>query len=212
VMQALKDEGLDQNTLVIFSSDNGAPNYIGLPEVNQPYRGWKLTFFEGGFHVPYAARWPGHVPAGAVYDRAVHSLDILPTVAAAAGVPLPTDRPIDGVDLLPYLTAQAKGAPHDVLFWRDGTYQAVIAGGWKLQVAQRPHKVWLFHLDVDPTERVELSSKEPAKLAELQALLAAHDAQMSEPMWPSFLEMPVAVDKTLDQPEGPEDEFVYWQN
>lgn len=212
VMQALKDEGLEENTIVVFTSDNGAPNYIGLPEVNQPYRGWKLTYFEGGFHVPYVAKWPAHIPAGTVYTNPVHSMDILPTVAAAAGAALPSDRLIDGVDLLPFLTQADAGAPHDVLFWRDGSYQAVIAHGWKLQVAQRPEKVWLYHLAEDPTERVELSRQEPAKVMELRRLLDAHNAQMKEPMWPSFIEMPVAVDKTLDQPEAPDDEFIYWQN
>ena len=212
VMQALKDEGLDQNTMVIFSTDNGAPNYIGLPEVNKPYRGWKLTYFEGGMHVPFIAKWPARIPAGSVYNEDAASIDILPTVAAAAGVELPTDRVIDGVNLLPYLAREKTGAPHDALFWRDGSYQAVIAQGWKLQVSERPKKVWLFHLEVDPTERVELAAKEPAKVAELRALLDAHNAQMKEPAWPSFIEMPVSVDKTLNQPESPDDEFVYWHN
>lgn len=212
VLQALEDEGIAENTLVIFTSDNGAPNYIGLPEVNQPYRGWKLTFFEGGMHVAFAAQWPAKIPAGTVYAEAISSVDIVPTVAAAAGAPLPADRPIDGVNLLPYLTGEKAGAPHDALFWRDGTYRVVIAGGWKLQVAERPKKTWLYHLDEDPTERNELSASEPAKLAELRALLDAHDAQMAPPLWPSFLEMPVMVDRTLDQPEQEGDEVVYWQN
>ena len=64
VLQALKVEGLDQNTLVVFSSDNGAPGYIGLPNVNKPYRGWKLTMFEGGIRVHYVAKWPGYISAG----------------------------------------------------------------------------------------------------------------------------------------------------
>ena len=212
VLQALKDEGLDENTLVVFTSDNGAPNYIGLPEVNQPFRGWKLTFFEGGTRVAFAAKWPARIPAGMAYGEPIASIDLLPTVIAAAGGAPPDDRPIDGVDLLPYLTGAKTGAPHDALFWRDGSYQVVIAGGWKLQVAARPQRTWLYHLDVDPTERRELSAQEPAKLAELKALLDAHNAQMAEPLWPSFLEMPVMVDKTLDQPEVEGDEVVYWQN
>lgn len=212
VLQALKDEGLDENTLVIFTSDNGAPNYIGLPEVNQPFRGWKLTYFEGGLHVAFAAKWPARIPAGTVYGETISAVDIVPTIAAAAGAALPDDRPIDGVNLLPYLRGEKTGAPHEALFWRDGSYQVVIAGGWKLQVAARPRKTWLYHLEEDPTERHELSAREPAKRAELKALLDAHNAQMAEPLWPSFLEMPVMVDKTLDQPELPGDEIVYWQN
>jgi arylsulfatase A-like enzyme len=212
VLQALKDEGLEENTLVIFTSDNGAPNYIGLPEVNQPYRGWKLTYFEGGIKVAFAAKWPAQIPAGSVFREPVAAVDITPTVAAAAGASLPTDRRLDGVNLIPYLTGAQSGAPHDALFWRDGSYEVVIAGGWKLQRAQRPAKTWLYHLAQDPTERNELSAAQPARLAELAALLDAHNAQMPPPLWPSFLEMPVMVDKTLDQPEVEGDEIVYWQN
>ena len=212
VVQALKEEGLEDDTLVIFSSDNGAPNYIGLPEVNKPYRGWKLTYFEGGMHVPFVVKWPGHISAGSVYNEAVHSIDVLPTVAASAGAQLPTDRVVDGVNLLPFLSGGNTGAPHDVLFWRDGSYQSVLARGWKLQSAERPKKDWLYHLEVDPTEQVNLADQEPAKLAELKALLTAHDNEMKDPAWPSFIEMPVSIDKTLDQPDSPDDEYVYWQN
>jgi arylsulfatase A-like enzyme len=212
VVQALKDERLEENTLVIFTSDNGAPNYIGLPEVNQPYRGWKLTYFEGGVHVAFAAQWPARIPAGTVYAEPVAAVDITPTIAAAAGATLPADRTIDGVNLLPYLTGEQAGPPHDALFWRDGSYEVVIAGGWKLQRAQRPKKTWLYHLAKDPTERKELSASAPAKLAELAARLDAHNAQMPPPLWPSFIELPVMVDKTLDQPEVEGDETVYWQN
>ncbi|MFP5307710.1 MAG: sulfatase-like hydrolase/transferase, partial [Gammaproteobacteria bacterium] len=195
VRAALRAQGLEENTLLIVTSDNGAPNYIGLPEVNEPFRGWKLTLFEGGVHVPYVAQWPAALPAGIDYPHPVSSIDILPTAAAAAGATLPTDRPIDGVNLLPHLRGETDAAPHDVLFWRDGSYQMVISNGWKLQVAERPAKTWLYHLETDPTEQTELSAQHPKKVAELEALLAQHNAQMAEPMWPSFVEFPVLVDK-----------------
>lgn len=212
VMAALKAQGLDENTLVVFTSDNGAPNYIGIPAVNQPYRGWKLTLFEGGVRVPYLVRWPLGLPAGARFPHPVSSIDLLPTIAAAAGAAVPTDRPIDGVNLLPHLKGTNTAAPHDVLFWRDGSYQMVIAKGWKLQQAERPEKTWLFHLDEDPTEQKNLAATQPEKVAELRALLVAHNAAMQPPAWPSFVELPVSVDKTLDQPEAEGDEYVYWQN
>ena len=211
ILQTLRDEGLDDNTLVVFTSDNGAPNYLGLPTVNQPYRGWKLTLFEGGIRVPYVAKWPRVIPAGSHYPAPVSNIDLLPTLLAAAGGTLPTDRVTDGVDLLPYLQ-QTATQPQRALFWRDGSYQAVIAGGWKLQVSERPQKNWLFHLDVDPTERQDLAAQNPDKVAELQSLLAAHNAQMVPPAWPSLIEAPVMVDKTLDQPEAADDDYVYWQN
>ncbi len=212
VMAALKAQGLQDNTLVIFTSDNGAPNYIAMPHVNKPYRGWKLTLFEGGVRVPYILRWPARLAAGGRFPHPVSSIDLLPTIAAAAGAELPADRVIDGSNLLPYLAAGQTAAPHEVLFWRDGSYQMVIARGWKLQQSERPARTWLFHLDADPTEQRDLASTQTEKVAELKALLAAHNAEMQAPAWPSFVEFPVLVDKTLDQPEAADDEYVYWQN
>jgi len=212
VLQALRDEGLDDNTLVIFTSDNGAPGYIGLPEVNRPYRGWKLTLFEGGLRVPFVAKWPGRIPAGMQYQPPVSNIDILPTVVAAAGGTLPADRVIDGVNLLPFLSATATVQPPRPLFWRDGPYRTVQDQGWKLIVAERPKKHWLFNLNEDPTEKVNLAARQPEKVAQLKALLEAHHANMPPSLWPPFLEIPVMIDKTLDQKPVPGDEYTYWIN
>ncbi len=212
VLQALRDEGLDSNTIVIFTSDNGAPGYIGIPDVNKPFRGWKLTLFEGGLRVPYVAKWPGHIPAGTQYAAPVSNIDILPTVAAAAGASLPTDRVIDGVNLLPFLAPGGKVQPARSLYWRDGPYRTVQDQGWKLIVSERPKKDWLFNLGDDPTERRNLASLQPQKLAQLKDLLATHHAGMPPPLWPSFIEMPVLIDKTLDQPQAAGDELTYWAN
>lgn len=215
VLQVLRDEGLDGNTIVIFTSDNGAPGYIGIPEVNKPYRGWKITQFEGGLRVPYVAKWPGHIPPGTQYKPAVSNIDILPTVVAAAGGSLPSDRVIDGVNLLPFLgtnAAQQPRQPARALFWRDGPYRAIQDGGWKLIVSEMPKKDWLFNLTEDPTEKANLAATQPQKLAQLKAMLKAHNAHMPPPLWPSFIQLPVAIDKTLDQKLTPEDEYTYWYN
>jgi arylsulfatase A-like enzyme len=212
VMQTLRDEGLDENTLVIFTSDNGAPGYIGLPEVNRPYRGWKLTQFEGGLRVPFVAKWPGHIQPGTQYKSAVSSIDILPTVAAAAGAPVPADRPIDGVNLLPYLGKERAAQAPRALFWRDGPMRTVQEQGWKLTVTERPKKDWLFNLNTDPTEKNNLAATEPEKMAQLKSKLQAHHAGMPAPRWPSFIEMPIAIDKTLDQKMTPQDDYTYWYN
>ena len=212
ILQTLKDQGLDQNTLVVFSSDNGAPGYIGLPNVNKPYRGWKLTMFEGGIKVPYVAKWPGHIAPGTQYQTPITNVDMMPTLVAAAGGSMPTDRPIDGVNLLPFLTAKPVQQPPRALFWRDGPYRAVQADKWKLIVSERPKKDWLFNLAVDPTEKNNLALSQPQKLAELKAQLQAHHATMPAPAWPSFIEMPIAIDKTLDQPLNAQDEYAYWSN
>jgi uncharacterized sulfatase len=213
VLQTLREEGLEENTIVIFTSDNGAPGYIGLPEVNQPYRGWKLTFFEGGLRVPYVAKWPGHIAPGTQYKQPVSNIDILPTVLAAAGAKLPTDRVIDGVNLLPFLGKAPAGVQADrPLFWRAGSYRAMQQSGWKLIASEHPKKNWLFNLREDPTERNNLAGKQAAKLAEMTAQLVAHHAPMPPPLWPSFLELAVGIDKTLDSNHLPEDEYTYWAN
>ena len=212
VMQTLREEGLEDNTLVIFSSDNGAPGYIGLPEVNKPYRGWKLTQFQGGLRVPFVAKWPGHIQPGTQYKPAVSSIDILPTVAAAAGATLPADRPIDGVNLLPYLGKEGAVQAPRALFWRDGPMRTVQEQGWKLTVTERPKKDWLYNLNTDPTEKNNLAATQPEKLAHLKAMLQAHHAGMPAPRWPSFIEMPIAIDKTLDQKMTPQDDYTYWYN
>ena len=211
VLQTLKEEGLDQNTLVIFTSDNGAPGYIGIPDVNQPYRGWKLTFFEGGLRVPYVAKWPGHIAPGA-YAKPISNIDMMPTVVAAAGGKMPSDRPIDGVNLLPFLKAKPDTQAGRSLFWRDGPYRAMRHDQWKLISADVPAKDWLFNLATDPTEKRNLAATEPHKLAELKAELAAHHANMPPARWDSFIKMSISIDKTLDQPESPGDEYTYWSN
>jgi uncharacterized sulfatase len=212
VLDALRENGLEENTLVLFTSDNGGAHYIGLPDVNRPFRGWKISFFEGGIHVPFLARWPGRIAPGTVVDAPVHHFDLYATAAAAAGVPVPADRPMDGVDLLPFARGEATGAPHDALFWRQGHYRVVLADGWKLQVTERPGTTWLFDLRSDPTEQHNLAAAHPERVARMRALLDAHDRDQVEPAWPSLIEAPINVDRDLSQPDGPDDEFVYWPN
>ncbi len=212
VLEALRANGLDENTLVLFTSDNGGAHYIGLPDVNSPYRGWKITFFEGGIRVPYFLKWPARVEAGRSFGAPVHHFDLFATAAAAAGVALPADRAIDGVDLLPFLDGTRSGVPHERLFWRSGHYQVALVDGWKLQVSDRPGVDWLFDLGRDPTERTNLAEREPQRLADMKRLLAAHNAEQAPPAWPSMLEAAINVDKSLIEPDAPDDTYIYWPN
>jgi uncharacterized sulfatase len=212
VLQTLKEEGLDDNTIVVFTSDNGAPGYIGIPDVNKPYRGWKLTMFEGGLRVPYVAKWPGHIAPGTQYQTPISNIDIMPTVLAAAGGAMPTDRITDGVNLLPFLGKKPAAQPSRPLYWRDGPYRAMQDQHWKLIVSERPKKDWLFNLATDPTEKTNLATEQPQKLAQMKAQMDAHHAPMPAPRWPSFIEMSIEIDKTLDQKHLPGDEYVYWYN
>ncbi|MBF7731367.1 sulfatase-like hydrolase/transferase [Pseudomonas sp. N040] len=212
VLAELKAQGLDDNTLVIFTSDNGGANYIGLDGLNQPYRGWKATFFEGGTRVPFLMQWPGVIPAGSRFTQPVSHFDIFATAAAVAGVPLPTDRVIDGVDLLPYALGTQSGRPHPQMFWRSGAYQVARDGDWKLQVNQTRDKVWLFNLADDPTEQHDLAASQPEKVKALQAQLAEFNRQQHAPLWPALLEAPILIDKPLNRPQTAADEFIYWSN
>jgi arylsulfatase A-like enzyme len=212
VLDALKAQGLDNDTIVVFTSDNGGAHYIGLPDLNKPYRGWKATFFEGGLRVPFYMRWPGVIPAGATYNAPVTHFDIFATALAAAGAAPPTDRKIDGVNLLPFLSGQAPGRPHDTLFWRSGPYRTVQAGDWKLQVTETPRKDWLYNLAQDPTEKNNLALAQPAKVQELKAMLDAFDREQVKPLWPSMIEIPVGVDRPLNQPPQAGEDVVYWSN
>ena len=104
VLQALQAQNLLEKTLIIFVSDNGAPDRDVTS--NYPLRGYKLDTLEGGIRVPFAVQWTGRLPANVVYDGLVSTLDIVPTAAAAAGVSLPADRVYDGLDIVPFLAGE----------------------------------------------------------------------------------------------------------
>ncbi len=217
VLEALKRTGLDDNTLVVFTSDNGGAGYLGLPRVNQPFRGWKMSLFEGGIRVPFLARWPGHIRPGSAYDQPVHHFDIFATAAAAAGAELPRDRKIDGVNLLPYLQGETAGPPHQALFWQSGAARSMRMGRYKLNVSAPdglPRQEWLFDLRSDPGERQDLSADLPEQLDRMRAALAAHRAEQSPPRWPSRMSSPVNVDRALSRTSatGNTDTYAYWSN
>jgi len=211
VLEALKSEGLDRDTLVVFTSDNGAPPILGLGDLNKPYRGWKSTFFEGGIHVPYLVRWTGKIPAGGRNPVPVANIDLFSTALAVAGTAGPVGRVIDGVDIMPLATGTGP-APERPLFWRSGGYRAVSAGGWKLQISDPPGKSWLFHLADDPTEQKNLIAAEPAKADELKALLTAYEKEQAPPLWPLALEKAVRIDVPGNVAPAPDQEFIYWAN
>jgi len=213
IVAKLEAEGLTENTLIVFSSDNGGPGYIDIPGINDPYRGWKLSLFEGGIRVPMFVSWPGRIPAGAVIDTPVAHIDLMPTLAAAAGADLPAGVEIDGRNILPL--AQGAGGfarPDDAIFWQSGYYRVVRAGDWKLQVDGKQGKTWLFDLANDPTEANNLAAREPEKLAELQALLDRHHAGARAPLYASTTDIPVAIDKTGAEELTAEDEIAWWPN
>jgi len=212
IIKALEKSGLSENTLIIFTSDNGGAGYIELPDINKPYRGWKLTHFEGGMHVPFLAKWPSQIKKGTRFLSPIHHMDIFHTIAAAAGASVPKDRKLDGVDLIPYIQGKNKEKPHKTLFWREGHHQSVLHEGWKLIKADLPNKKWLFNLNEDPTERNNLDKAKPKKLSQLENLLTLHNAEQAEPLWPSVVDWPQLIDKHGGQDYEEGDEYIYWPN
>ena len=136
------------------------------------------------------------------------------------GGPIPDDRKIDGIDLVPFTNGEAqredRDTTHERLFWRSGASQTALVKGWKLNVSQpgegQPTRKWLFDLRSDPTEQKDLSTTHPEKLAELEAALAAHNAEQAPSMWSSAMTFAVAIDKDATVAESPDDEYIYWSN
>jgi arylsulfatase A-like enzyme len=190
MLEAVKRMGLDDNTLVIFTSDNGPwmsyGNHAGSPG---PFRESKGTSFEGGVRVPFIARWPGRIPKGAVTDVPAMTIDLLPTLAGLAGASAPSERLIDGRDIRPLLTNPPNAqSPHDVFyFYWGGELHAVRSGKWKLHV---PHPyqslehagrdgvpgayvtkqlpLSLFDLEKDPAESANVADQNTDVVATLQ--------------------------------------------
>lgn len=181
LLERLKLHDLERDTLVVFVSDNGSA--ASRPGNNGPYSGGKYTTYEGGIRMPFMMKWPGHIPAGLVYDQPVSTLDILPTAAAACGVPTAAAQTLDGVDLLPYLTNQTHGSPHDVLYWKLAGYCAVRKGRWKLYLEPKNGIARLFDLDTDPAEKTDLAAAQPAIFVELKALFEQWDQSLPPRAW-----------------------------
>jgi len=195
-LDALRRNGLEDDTLVVFLSDNGGPT-ASITSGNGPLRGFKSQTWEGGIRVPFVMQWKGRLPAGTVDDRPVIQLDILPTALAAAGVTLADKETLDGVNLIPFFTGGDSGFPHESLYWRFGPQIALRKGDWKLVKAPDGGGVnggskdgrattvgaHLYNLKHDIGERENLAEKHPDKLHELAAAWEAIDSGMIEPLW-----------------------------
>ena len=212
IVSALEKNGLTENTLIIFSSDNGGAGYIGLDDINKPYRGWKLTHFEGGMHIPFFAKWPAKIKKDMKYNKRIHHTDIFSTILGAANIEPPKEITIDGVNLIPFLTNEKRGEPHETLYWKNVTYQAIIHDNWKLMRSKYPkEKEYLYNLEKDPYEQNNLALSEPEIKILLHEKLNTHIKSMPEPSWPQSVFMPVVIDKPqTEYKEG--DELIYWPN
>lgn len=181
VLAKLREHGLEENTLIFFYSDNGGPT-LQTTSSNAPLRGYKGQLLEGGIRVPFLAQWKGTLPSGAVYPHMAMGFDVHATALAAAGGAMPTDKPLDGVNLLPFLTGAQKGAPHERLFWRASQQSAVREGDWKL-IQVRGEQSQLYNLREDIGESRNLAGDKPELLQQLQSAYAEWDRQMMPAQW-----------------------------
>ena len=182
VLGKLREHRLEENTLVFFYSDNGGPTWETTSR-NDPLRGIKGQMFEGGIRVPFLVQWKGTLPVGAVYREMVMGFDCHATALAAAGVDTSGEKPLDGVNLIPYLTGKKAGRPHYQLFWRAGEKHAARVGDWKLVVEPREGDPMLFDLANDIGEQHDLASSNPGKFEELQAAFAEWEKGTMPARW-----------------------------
>ena len=197
-LAALRDNELEEQTLVIFLNDNGGPTMPSTTQngsSNDPLRGSKRQTWEGGIRVAFVIAWKGRLAAGLVDHRPIIQLDVLPTALAAAGIPVKPGE-LDGVDLMPFLTGSAKGEPHDALYWRLGGMMAVRRGDWKLvktrdgplvdldpSVLSDLSSAGLYNLSDDIGETRDRSAEHRAKAKELADLWQRWNREMSKPAW-----------------------------
>ncbi|WP_340114618.1 sulfatase-like hydrolase/transferase [Maribellus mangrovi] len=183
ILNKLAELHLDENTLVVFLSDNGGPENHNASD-NGVLRGQKGDLFEGGIRVPFAMKWPGTIPAGEVYDNPVISLDIFATIIAQTGKEISLKNEIDGTNLIPYLNGQNKSLPHDKLFWRkfDAQDYAIRRGDDKLLIKGGETNM-LFDLGTDISEAQNVSQSNTDRVDELTKEFRKWSEEMQDPIF-----------------------------
>ena len=209
VVAELRAHGLEENTLIVFFSDNGCVKYLSQEVCsNDPLSGSKRFHLEGGIRVPFIFSWPAALPAGATYSQPVISLDLFATLSAAAGA---GESAPDSVNLLPYLRGENSDPPHEFLFWRAKPNMAVRWGNWKLWKVNTTDNTLddlslggrrlpqvdypgdspmgqltvLYDLSADVGEQQNIAGEHPEVVERLESELEAWNEQLAEPLWPS---------------------------
>lgn len=195
VMDALRKKGVEDNTLVIFMSDNGTPRGQGIAQPKQktrgqttmsnpgPFNGFKGDTYEGGTRVPMVMHWPKKIAAGKTYQHPVSNLDLVSTIMSLNGVAKPySGYAFDGVDLMPYLSGNKSGLPHETLYWRRDDDYAIRHGDWKLAWNDEsgPKTIRLFNLKDDPGEWKDLAAQHPERAQSLQDMFDTWDSGLAD--------------------------------
>ncbi|MDX2361867.1 MAG: sulfatase-like hydrolase/transferase [Crocinitomicaceae bacterium] len=187
-MQHLENEGLAENTIVYFISDNGGASYTGATD-NGPLKGGKITHFEGGVNVPFMMQWKGHIPAGTVFEHPVSSMDIFTTSLNACGIPLPKGVKIDGRDLMPFIKKDVEGQPHEKLYWRTDHIHAIRYQKWKLILSTRDEWMHLYNLESDKSEKIDLKDLNADEKQMLLRFFEEWDEELPQDyLWPRIMD------------------------
>jgi arylsulfatase A-like enzyme len=180
VLNKLKKLGLEDDTLVVFSNDNGGPTDKNASS-NYPLAGSKSNFLEGGIRVPFLIKWPAKLDAGKVYNKPVSTLDLLPTFFKAGGGKEAMSD-LDGVDLMPYISGQNNAAPHASMYWKKETRAAIRQGDWKLlRFPDRPAE--LYNLASDIGEQHNLAAQEPERVKQMFKDFFSWEMTLERPLW-----------------------------
>ncbi|MGQ1786155.1 MULTISPECIES: sulfatase family protein [unclassified Saccharicrinis] len=190
ILATLKEQGIDDNTIVLFTSDNGAGG--GRKLSNKPLSGGKGKTLEGGMRMPTVIRWPEKIEAGSEFDQLITAMDVLPTFANLIGAKMPEDRIIDGKDIMPVLLDGAE-SPHEYFFYSHwGTLEAVRWKDWKLRIINGEES--LYNLKTDIAEQTNLKDQHPAIVAQLKKAMLEFDKEVTKNARPAgHVENPVAL-------------------
>lgn len=178
ILKTLKEQGIDDNTIVLFTTDNGPANGSA-----KPLSGKKGSTLEGGQRVPAVIRWPKVIPSGVEIGGVLTAMDVLPTFAKLAGISLPTDREIDGEDIMPVL-AEGAESPHEYFFYAHwGNTEGVRWGDWKLRIVDG--KEALYNLESDISEQKNVAAEYPEIVQQLKAAMNDFNVEMTEKVRPA---------------------------
>ncbi len=178
ILGALKEQGIDENTVVLFTSDNGPAKGSA-----KPLSGKKGSTLEGGQRVPAVIRWPKGIPAGTEVDKVLTAMDVLPTFAKLSGATLPEGLVIDGKDMMPTL-ADGAGSPHEYFFYAHwGTLEGVRWNSWKLRVVDG--KEALYNLDEDVSEKKNVAANHPEIVEQLKSAMRGFEKEMAAAVRPA---------------------------
>ena len=182
VLVELKKYELEEDTIVVFLSDNGGPTTKNASS-NGQLRGNKGDAWEGGFRVPFAVQWKGVLPAGSTYENPVSAMDLGATIVALSGAAVSQDKPLDGVNLIPFFKGKKKSKPHDTIYLRqfDRNRFAVRGGNEKIIIPWKGAPPQLYDLSNDIAEEKDIAKERPKRVKELDALRKSWNAELVEP-------------------------------